>query len=106
MGVDDALANLVLDRLANGSDFPRQAFRYEIQDDFQSLYISVRADHCRHKELARNIRHIAELLKDLMPVRAHDFSWVVGFVCNGEVVESCFGGNSAIPDWNGEQFIE
>ncbi|MYN27037.1 hypothetical protein [Duganella levis] len=106
MLVDDELANSTLKRLINETGIPSRMFKYELQDDFQLLFISVAIDDLAQSNLEAQIPHIAAILKELMPVRENDYSWVVGFLRGGEVVESCFGGNLAIPDWDGEQFVE
>ena len=106
MLVDDELANSALKRLVNETGIPSQMFKYELQDDFQLLFISVAIDDLAQSKLGAEIPRIAAILKALMPVRENDYSWVVGFLRGGEVVESCFGGNLAIPDWDGEQFVE
>lgn len=106
MSIGDDLADIALKRLSNETGIPIHLFKYEIQDDFQLLFISVAIDDVAHAKLEAGIPRIAATLKELMPVRQDDYSWVVGFMRGGEVVESCFGGNLAIPDWNGEQFVE
>jgi hypothetical protein len=106
MLVDDELANSALKRLVNETGIPSQMMKYELQDDFQLLFISVAIDDLAQSKLEAQIPRIAAILKELMPVRENDYSWVVGFLRGGEVVESCFGGNLAIPDWDGEQFVE
>ncbi len=106
MLVSDELADTVLKRLCNETGLPRQSFKYEIQDDFQLLFISVDSDELGESDLDALAARIALVLKKSMPVRTQDFSWVVGFLHAGEVVESCFGGSLSIPDWDGAQFME
>ena len=106
MLIGDEIADIALKRLSNETGIPLHLFKYEIQDDFQLLFVSVAIDDLVHAKLEVRISRIARILKELMPVREDDYSWVVGFMRGGEVVESCFGGNLAIPDWNGEQFVD
>ncbi|MRW88097.1 hypothetical protein GJ698_28875 [Pseudoduganella sp. FT26W] len=106
MLITDELADTALKRLSNETGISSHLFRYEIQDDFQLLFISVAADNLTNAELDAEMPRIAAILKELMPVRENDYAWTVGFLRESEVVESCFGGNLAIPDWNGEQFVE
>jgi hypothetical protein len=106
MLVDDELADTALKRLCNETGIPKKSFKYEIQDDFQLLFISVDIDDLVESDLDALTARIALVLKKLIPVRAEDFSWVVGLLRAGEVVESCFGGSLSLPDWDGAQFIE
>jgi hypothetical protein len=48
----------------------------------------------------------ADIKKNLRSNEKNDYSWAVGFLRESDVVESCFGGNLAISDWNSAQFVE
>lgn len=104
--ITDELARNTLDRLSAVSPFPRELFQYEIQEDFQLLFISVATDEFSEAEVKTAVQEIAALLHGLMPVRDDDYSWVVGLKRRGVVAESCFGGNAKIPDWDGTRFVD
>jgi hypothetical protein len=106
MSISDEFARDLLDLLSEETIFSRDLFHHEIQDAGLSVFISVQVDHFSDSQVMSAVRRMAELLHQRMPVRNDDHTWVVGLMRNSEVVESCFGGNLAIPDWNGEQFVE
>lgn len=106
MIIDDDLARRALERFSSETVFQRDLLRYEIQDDALCLLFIISADAVPNDEVMPALRHIAEILRDLMPVRDDDYSWTVAVIRHGMVVESCFGGNSAIPDWDGERFAD
>lgn len=106
MIMNDDLACSILDLLSEESVFPRNLLRYEIQDDGLCLLITVPIDRYMDSDVMSGLRQMASTLRGLIPGRSGDFSWMVALTDEGAVVESCFGGNSAIPDWDGEQFIE
>jgi hypothetical protein len=68
--------------------------------------ITISPDAIGGSELLAALLIIAETLRKLMPVRTEDYSWVVAVKQDGVVVESCFGGNLSIADWNGTAFVE
>lgn len=106
MIMDDDLACRILDRLSAESAFPRDLLRYEIQDDGLCLLITVAIDQYMDTDVMPALQQMASTLRGLMPVRSEDFAWMVALTREGEVVESCFGGNSALADWDGRRFIE
>lgn len=106
MSINDEFSSRLLALLSKETIFSRDLFQYEIQDDGLALLISVQVDNFSDAQVMPAVRRIAELLQQLMPLRDNDHTWVVAVMREGEVVESCFGGNLAIPDWNGEQFVE
>jgi hypothetical protein len=104
--ITDEVAQIALNRLSAETVFPRELFQYEIQDDFQSLFIFASIDEFSDAEVRIAVQGMATVLHDLMPVRDDDYSWVVGLKRDGIVVESCSGGNATIPDWDGAHFAE
>lgn len=106
MSINDEFARRLLALLSKETIFSRDLFQYEIQDDGLALLISVQADNFLDSQVMPAVRRIAELLHQRMPLRDNDHTWVVAVMREGEVVESCFGGNLSIPDWNGEEFLE
>ena len=99
--VTQELLDRVLDLLTAQTSFPRELFYCEIQDDFQLLFISIPIDDFTDIEVTSSLKRIAQIMNSVMPVRTDDYSWVVGLKRQGEVVDSCFGGNLATPNWEG-----
>ena len=97
--VTQALVDRVLELLIGQTPFPRESFYSEIQDDFQSLFISIAVDDCPEGDVEPSVKLVGQLLSREMPMRNDGYSWVVGFKRRGEVVDSCFGGNRAAPSW-------
>lgn len=104
--ITDELAREVLDRLSVEVGVHRRALQYEMQDNFRLLFISISAEEFTDSDINTALRRIAGILHELMPVRDNDYSWVVGVKRDGIIVESSFGGNAAIPDWNGAHFAD
>jgi hypothetical protein len=106
MIIGTELARSALDRFSSETVFPRDLLRYEIQDDGLCVLFTILADAMPNLDVLPALRRITAILRELMPVRDADYAWVVAIIRQGIVVESCFGGNSAIPDWDGEQFVD
>lgn len=97
--VTQALADRILELLMAQTPFPRGAFYSEVQDDFQSLFISISVDDFSEGDVEASLKRVAQILNREMPVRNDGYSWVVGLKRAGEVVDSCFGGSRAAPSW-------
>jgi hypothetical protein len=94
-----ALADQILLKIITKMSLQKNSIQYEIQDDFQLLFISISIDNFPEIELPAAYNYIGEILNGAIPKREDDYSWVVGFKRNGEIVDSCFGGNFSVPDW-------
>ncbi|CDG81420.1 hypothetical protein [Janthinobacterium agaricidamnosum] len=99
--IDKNLIEKILDTITKKTPFPKDIIYHEIQDDFQLLFISIKIDNFDENEVNSSIKIIGEFLNQIMPQRDDDYSWVIGLKRKGQVVESCFGGNSNGSNWLG-----
>ena len=95
--ITQELVDIVLNSLVSDTPFPKESIYWELQDGFQSLFISIPIDAFTEPELTPAIKRVAKILNDAVPKRDDDYSWVVGFKKAGEVVDSCFGGSLTAP---------
>lgn len=99
MLVTQALVDRILDLIIKNTPFPMDSIYAEIQDDFQSLFISISVDDFPQGELEASFKLVGQILNQEVPVRNDSYSWVVAFKRAGEIVDSCFGGNLSAPSW-------
>lgn len=97
--ITQALVDRILELLIAQTSFSRESIYSEIQDNFQSLFISISIDNFPEEELAASFKRTANVLNQEMPMRDDAYSWVVGLKRAGEIVDSCFGGNLGAPNW-------
>lgn len=97
--MSDEFVDGIVNRLAVATAMPKESFISELQDDSQLLFISISAEGVPEADLCHKRKHITEIMQRLMPKRANDYSWVIGFKRGGEVIDSCFGGNLAATSW-------
>ncbi|WCM91430.1 hypothetical protein M5C99_13540 [Acidovorax sp. NCPPB 2350] len=96
--IDDKLANTLIGLLKASFGMPTESFRYEIQDDWKLLLVSIVFDPMVKKsEIQRELILAQELASGIIPSRHGDYTWMINAVQEGVVVESIFGGDSASP---------
>jgi hypothetical protein len=96
--ITQALIDKVLVLIQEHTCFIRESMSFEIQDDFQFLLISISVDQFGSDEISDAMKHVANLLYGFMPKRKGDYSWMVNFKRDGEIIESYFGGDVDSPD--------
>ncbi len=92
------LVSQALHLLDTETPFKKELVSYEIQDDFELLFIKISIDNFPEVEPASTFRHARLLLNELIPSRSNDYSWMIAFTRAGKVVDSYFGGNLASPN--------
>ena len=90
--------NQALNLLDTKTPFKKEIISYEIQDDGECILITIPIDKFPETEPASTFKHAGLLLNNMMPSRSNDYSWVIAFTRNGEVVVGHFGGNLASPN--------
>lgn len=97
--MSDDFVEEIVSRLAAAIEMPKESLISELQDDSQLLFVSISAEGISETDLHDKRKHITEIMQSLMPKRTNDYSWVVGFKRDGEIIDSCFGGNLAAASW-------
>lgn len=78
-------------------DIPSNALRFEVQDDFQFLLISIDLESCAPHIQSSNFKSLAHKLASFMPTREGEYSWMLNIARYRKVVDSYFGGDSLSP---------
>ena len=73
---------------------PIDALRFEVQDDFQFLLISIDLELCAEDIQASDFRSLALKFSKFMPTRDGEYSWMLNIVRDKKVVDSYFGGDA------------
>lgn len=92
------LVDQVLFALEEKTPFQKDWISWEIQDEFESLFISISIDALPATEPSSVFKSAGLLVNGLVPSRPDDYSWMLAFTREGKVVDSYFGGNSNSPN--------
>ena len=95
--ITSGLIDQVLHTLETKTPFRREWMYSELQDDSQTLFISIAIDQLSATEPLSAFKGAGLLVEDLMPGRQDDYSWMLAFTREGKVVEGYFGGNLSSP---------
>lgn len=71
---------------------------YEIQDDYQFLLLSIKLTDNVDKSIGKKYKKMINDINSMMPTRENDYSWMINFLKNNEVIDSYFGGDLSSPD--------
>jgi hypothetical protein len=76
---------------------PTNALRFEVQDDFRFLLISIDLELCAEHIRASDFRSLAIKLSNFIPTRDGEYSWMLNIARDKKVVDSYFGGDALNP---------
>lgn len=94
--ITNELVDQVLCLIEENTSFKKDSIAFEIQDDFQHLFISISIDNFSETESV--FKKIGQLLNSIIPSRRGHYSWMLVFTKAGKVVDSYFGGNIDSPN--------
>lgn len=96
--INDELANTLVGLLRDSLDIPAECFRYEIQDDWKFLLVSISFDPMVMKPEIQEKLLLAQRLADgVIPSLHGEYTWMINAMQGSVVVESIFGGNTNSP---------
>jgi hypothetical protein len=90
----EAALRLVLDN----TTLEKHQLYWELQDDGASLLILLALDEQKEGALSPDSQSLGRKIDTLIPKRQNDQSWMISTIKEGEVVDTCFGGNRNSPD--------
>jgi hypothetical protein len=96
--ITENIVGQVLHLLEAETYFKKELISYEIQDDYKHLLISISVDELPETEPPSTFKRIGDLINSLIPGRRGDYSWMVVFTRNGQVIDSYFGGDLDCPN--------
>lgn len=96
--ITQALLTQVLNMLEVETPFKKENYFVELQDDSLLLFISIPTDTYINIDAKSTFKRVGQLMSQMMPNRANDYSWMVTFTKAGKVVHSYFGGNLNSPN--------
>lgn len=77
---------------------PSNALRFEVQDNFQFLLISIDLELCAEDIQSSDFRSLALDLSNFIPSRDGEYSWMLNIARDKRVVDSYFGGDVLNPE--------
>jgi hypothetical protein len=95
--ISEELIKRGIRQLHEKTRFKAERIAYEVQDDFRFLLLSVSVDDLDGGG-AEEYRSAAHLIDGLMPRRTGEYSWMINFLREGEIIDSYFGGDMNSPD--------
>lgn len=95
--ITNELANEAICLIETETSFRRESISFEIQDDYKHLLISISVNSIPKDGTTAIFKHVADLLNSFIPGRHGDYSWMVVFEINGQVLDSYFGGDIDCP---------
>lgn len=84
--------------LEKDANFKGDSISYEVQDDGNHLLVLISLDRLLEGQSPSAFKHAGEIVNSLVPGRVGDYSWMVVFTKNGQVIDSYFGGDLNCPD--------
>lgn len=96
--ITQELVSKTLQVIESETCFKRESISFEIQDDFEFLLISISIDELPENEPLSTFKKVGLLLNPLIPSRKGDYSWMVNFTREGQIVDSYFGGDLDSPN--------
>jgi len=94
--ISEALAEVVVQKLAARAGFDKREITIEFQGDFQFLLVAV--PYNRFAELSQQRRQLGLEIHQMMPKRDGELTWMLNFIAQGKVVDSYFGGDLTSPE--------
>lgn len=97
--ITDELAEKIKCDLMEAYGIENENITYEIQDNFRFILFSINI-RSASAFMKNNVfyREVVKLLDKIVPTRKGDYSWMVNFIKDGEIIDSYFGGDSDFPD--------
>lgn len=95
--ISSALTEVVAQKIIDRLPSVRHNLRFEFQDDFQFLLVSIPYDPAS-TFTSEERKQLGQEIDRLMPSREGELTWMINFVQDGKVIDSYFGGDSLSPE--------
>lgn len=95
--ISPALTEVVAQKIHDRLPSARHDLRFEFQDDFQFLLVSIPYEPVS-TFTSEERKQLGQEIDRLMPSREGEFTWMINFVQDGKVIDSYFGGDSLSPE--------